>query len=614
MYLTTGIPVEVATREANRALRYNVALLTPFLVLTYALALLIGKRAIVDRVRLLENASRNLAAGNLQTRVSDLVGGGELGRLGETFDAMAEQLARREAERVEAAEELGRLVSILESTTDVVSMVSTEGKLFYFNRAGRVLTGIEAQPTSEVPLSRVYPEWAADRVTNEGIPTAIREGVWKGETALLNGHGGEVPVSQVILSHRDAQGNLSHLSTIMRDISERKAAEAENDLLTRQLIQAQKMESIGQLAGGVAHDFNNLLTPIIGYSELLQADLTGDETALARVGNVLNAAQRAKDLVRQLLSFSRKQVMEMEVIDLNRVIAAFYSILRHTIRESIAIRLALAEEGHGIRADRNQIEQVIMNLAVNAQDAIGERGVITIETAFVLFDDAYARQHPEVSPGRYLMLAVTDDGCGMDQETRQRIFEPFFTTKGIGKGTGLGLATVYGIIQQHGGNIWVYSEPGQGATFKCYFPLVDEIPAGERPATQAGVSLAGDRRTILLVEDNEMIRTLVDDLLTREGFEVLVAEDPKEALRISRNRRLDLLITDVVMPYMTGPELHIRLLETYPGLKALYMSGYTNNLMTQQGTLGEGVRYLQKPFAIAEFLRITEALLKPASD
>jgi len=611
LYLTAGIPVEAATREANRALRYNVALLMSCLVLAYALAVWIGKRSIVDRVQELENASRDLAAGDLHARVSDLVVGGELGRLGKTFDAMAEQLAMREAERLKAAEERDRLVSILETTTDVVSMVSPEGRIFYFNHAGRVLTGVEAQPAADIPLARVYPQWAAERVMAEGFPTAIQAGAWEGETALLDGHGGEVPVSQVILSHRDAQGNLSHLSTIMRDISERKSAEAENDLLTRQLIQAQKMESIGQLAGGVAHDFNNLLTPIIAYSELLQMDLPDDEAALAKVGNVLKAAEKAKELVQQLLSFSRKQVMEMEVIDLNQIIAAFHGILRHTIRESIAIRLDLEEGSHGIRADRNQIEQVIMNLAVNAQDAIGERGTITIETASVLLDDAYAHQHPEVNPGRYLMMAITDDGCGMDQETRQRIFEPFFTTKGVGKGTGLGLATVYGIVRQHGGTIWVYSEPGQGATFKCYFPVVDESPAGEKSAACAGVSLAGDRRTILLVEDNEMIRTLVNDLLSRQGFEVLVAEDPRQALEISRNRGLDLLITDVVMPYMTGPELHAKLLADYPGLKALYMSGYTSNIIAQQGMLGEGVRYLQKPFAISEFLRTAEALLKP---
>jgi PAS domain S-box-containing protein len=609
MYVTAGIPLEVAVRKANRALVYNMLFLTSFLVMACVGAALIGKRSIVDRLRLLEDASQRLAGGNLQTRVSDLVVGGELGRLGQTFDAMAEKLARRETERLKAEEERDRLVSILETTTDVVSMANPNGEIIYFNRAGRELTGIGERPAAEVLISQVHPEWAAELVTKEGIPTAIREGVWEGVTALLNSNAREVPVSQLILSHRDAQGNLNHLSTIMRDISEQKEAEAENKLMKDQLIQSQKMESIGRLAGGVAHDFNNLLTPIIGYAELLKNALPDNETALARIGNILKASEKAKELVQQLLSFSRKQVMEMKSIDINQVITGFQGILRHTIRESINVRIILAEGQYGIRADRNQIEQVIMNLAVNAQDAIGEHGLITIETAPVLLDDEYARHHPEVNPGHYLMLAVTDDGCGMDQETRQRIFEPFFTTKGVGKGTGLGLATSYGIVRQHGGSIWIYSEPGKGTIFKCYFPLVDEIPICELPAVHHRVSFAGERRTILLVEDNEMVRTLVNELLKQHGFEVLVAEDPKQALRISEGRSLDLLITDVVMPHMTGPELHTRLLESHPGLKVLFMSGYTNNALAHQWIMGKRIHYIQKPFATNEFERIVETLL-----
>ncbi|BEH08989.1 hypothetical protein GSUET_06010 [Geobacter sulfurreducens subsp. ethanolicus] len=396
---------------------------------------------------------------------------------------------------------------------------------------------------------------------------------------------------------------------VYEDITEQKLAEEERKLLEEQLIQAQKMESIGRLAGGVAHDFNNLLTPIFGYSELLKNDLPGNEKGLNKLGNILMAAEKAKALVQQLLSFSRKQVMEMTVIDLNSVIRAFQGILRHTIRESIDIRLHLTEESYSIRADRNQLEQVIMNLVVNAQDAIDEHGVITIETAPVLLDDEYAQQHQEITPGRYLQLAITDNGCGMDQETRQRIFEPFFTTKGIGQGTGLGLATVYGIVRQHRGNIWVYSEPDKGTTFKCYFPLVDEALTSERFIEHDPVSLAGEQRTILLVEDNEMVRTMVNELLTKQGFEVLVAEDPKQARQSCKGRSLDMLITDVVMPYMSGLELHAKLLESYPGLKVLYMSGYTSNVIVHQGVLDEGINLIQKPFAITEFARRVETIL-----
>jgi PAS domain S-box-containing protein len=386
------------------------------------------------------------------------------------------------------------------------------------------------------------------------------------------------------------------------DISQRK-------LLEDQLIQAQKMESIGRLAGGVAHDFNNPLTPIIGYSELIKKDLSEDEAALAKLNNILKAADGAKELVHQLLSFSRKQVLEMKTIDLNQVLSGFQSILRRTIRESIDLRICLTDVLYGIRADRNQIEQVVMNLVVNAQDAIGEHGVITIETAPVLLDDEYASQHIEVTPGHYLMLAISDDGCGMNKETRLRVFEPFFTTKGVGKGTGLGLATVYGIVRQHGGNIWVYSEPNKGTTFKCYFPIVDEKPINENSDIRNSLLLAGEQRTILLVEDNEMVRTLVDELLTRQGFNMLVAEDPIQALKIIGDRSLDLLITDVVMPHMSGLELHTKLLNNYPGLKVLYMSGYASNAIAHQGVLDEGTHFIQKPFAITAFAQKVENVL-----
>jgi CheY-like chemotaxis protein len=250
-----------------------------------------------------------------------------------------------------------------------------------------------------------------------------------------------------------------------------------------------------------------------------------------------------------------------------------------------------------------------MNLAVNAQDAIVNHGVITIETAPVLLDDEYALQYPEISPGQYLMLAISDNGCGMDHETRQRIFEPFFTTKGIGKGTGLGLATAYGIVQQHGGTIWVYSEPDKGTTFKCYFPLADETPLGEQFAVHEQVSLSDGRGTILLVEDNEMVRNFVHELLTSQGFEVLAAEEPLQALEVSGNRSLDLLISDIIMPNMTGPELHAMLLENHPRLQVLYMSGYTGNVISHQCLLEEGVHFIQKPFAITEFARKVKSLL-----
>lgn len=386
------------------------------------------------------------------------------------------------------------------------------------------------------------------------------------------------------------------------DISHRKQLED-------QLIQAQKMESIGRLAGGIAHDFNNLLTPIIGYSEFLKEDLPDNDPATLKAERILKAANRAQNLVQQLLSFSRKQIMELKPININQIISAFHDIVRRTVRENIEIRLHLSEGKHAVHGDKNQIEQVIMNLVVNAQDAIADSGIITVETAQVLLDDEYACHHAEVTPGHYLMLAVTDTGCGMDRETRQRIFEPFFTTKGIGKGTGLGLATVYGIVRQHGGNIWVYSEPGAGTTFKVYFPLIDAEPTVETPVIADRLQLAAERFTILVVEDNDMVKNMVHELLVRHGYEVLSYSSPKEATQEVKERRLDLLIADVVMPEMNGPELHHRLLATHPDLKVLYMSGYTSNAIVRQGVLKEGIQYIQKPFAISEFARKVHTML-----
>ncbi len=406
-----------------------------------------------------------------------------------------------------------------------------------------------------------------------------------------------------------ASGEIFGVLGINIDQTERKQVEEERQLLEEQLIQAQKMESIGRLAGGVAHDFNNLLTPIMCYTELLKRDFSDNEGAATKTVSIMNAALKAKNLVQELLCFSRKQVLDMKTIDLNKTIKSFNSILRHTIRESVDIRLCLAERRYFIRADSNKIEQIIMNLAVNAQDAIGEVGTITIETSPVLIDDEYARQHGDLKPGHYMMLAVTDDGCGMDQETQQRIFEPFFTTKTVGKGTGLGLATVYGIVRQHGGSIWVHSESGKETKFKCYFPIVDEAPVCNQSAVHDIISLVGEQRTILLVEDNEMVRTLVDELLTKNGFEVLVAEDPVQALRISEGRMLDLLVSDVVMPDMTGPEVYSRLTENHPGLRVLYMSGYASNVLAQKGAFGSRVQYIQKPFTITEFAKKIEQIL-----
>jgi two-component system cell cycle sensor histidine kinase/response regulator CckA len=376
-----------------------------------------------------------------------------------------------------------------------------------------------------------------------------------------------------------------------RDVTERRSLE-------NQFRQAQRMEAVGRLAGGVAHDFNNVLTAITGYSDLLLEDLGPEDHKRADVEEIKAAALRAEALTRQLLAFSRKQVLQTRVLDLNGVVQTLDKMLRRLIGEDVKLDLSLSSALGAVRADPGQIEQVILNLAVNSRDAMPNGGSLTIETANVELDEAYTREHAGVLPGRYVMLAVSDTGIGMDAEIRSHIFEPFFTTKEQGMGTGLGLATVYGIVRQSGGYVWVYSEPGRGATFKIYLPQVDELPeVASLPAPVQPV--AGGRETVLLAEDDASVRAVVSDVLAQKGYRVLRAPDGQAALEMARAQQgvIHLLVTDIVMPGMTGRELAEALTAERPGLRVLYMSGYTDDAVVRHGVLDEGMPYLQKPFA-----------------
>jgi len=437
----------------------------------------------------------------------------------------------------------------------------------------------------------------------QGIERAL-----SGETFCMENVVGDKVFETWYSPLKDEGGTLIGSIGVAVDVSERRAAEAEKELLGEQLLQSQKMESVGRLAGGVAHDFNNLLTPIIGYAELLQLDRPGPR-AEERLDQILKAASRAKDLVQQLLSFSRKQVLEFRTVDLNRVVGDFTGILRQTIRESIDIRVKLADTPCPLHGDQHQLEQVLMNLTVNAQDAIEGHGVLAIETGHVELDEQFTERNPGVIPGPYLALVFSDSGCGMDRETQAHIFEPFFTTKEQGKGTGLGLATVFGIVRQHGGMVTVQSEPGRGAAFTCYFPEALGLPVKERLASLEQAIPQVKRHSILLVEDNSMVRTLVQELLTRRGFRVLVADEPTQAIWLSKGESLDLLVTDVIMPNMTGPELHAALKKSHPDLKVLFMSGYTREAIPHPDGLEDEFPLIQKPFAITNFARRVETLL-----
>jgi nitrogen-specific signal transduction histidine kinase len=390
------------------------------------------------------------------------------------------------------------------------------------------------------------------------------------------------------------------------DISERKRAEKEMAELQEQLRQSQRMEAIGQLAGGVAHDFNNLLTIIKGNSQLSLMGLKGEDSSLRRnIEEIMKATDRASGLIRQLLAFSRRQAMEMKVIDLNMLITDLGKMLRRVIGEDIELVTILAEDLGRIKADPGQIEQVILNLAVNARDAMSEGGKLIIKTQNVEIDEDYVWAHVGVTSGSYAMLSITDTGCGMTPEVKDHLFEPFFTTKEVGKGTGLGLSTVYGIVKQSRGNIWAYSEPGRGTTFKIYLPWVDE-PLKERSTRVLGEESPRGHETVLTVEDEEEVRKLAVQMLIRQGYAVFEASHGEEAMRVARDHAqegIDLLLTDVVMPGMSGRELAEKLGSLLPKMKVLYMSGYTDDAIVHHGVLEEGVNYLPKPFTLDSLAR-----------
>jgi two-component system cell cycle sensor histidine kinase/response regulator CckA len=389
---------------------------------------------------------------------------------------------------------------------------------------------------------------------------------------------------------RDREGRPNGTLSVGEDITVHRRLE-------EQFRQAQKMEAVGRLAGGVAHDFNNILTAILGYAELLLAELPPESAHLADAAEIRTAAQRAAGLTRQLLAFSRQQVLQPTVLSVNDVVESVEKMLSRLLGEDVTVRTALAPEVGNIRADAGQLEQVIMNLAVNARDAMSTGGKLTIETANAELSEGYAEAHQPVVAGQYVMLAVTDTGTGIGPETRSRIFEPFFTTKERGKGTGLGLSTVYGIVKQSGGYIWVYSEPGRGATFKIYLPRVDAPLESPAPARLAEGTPAGTE-TILLAEDDEQLRKLVRGLLDRMGYQVLSAATAEEALAQAGEygEHIHLLLTDVVMPGVGGHQLARRLAEVRPETRTLFMSGYTDAAIVDHGNLERRLHYLQKPF------------------
>ncbi|MBE7211633.1 MAG: response regulator, partial [Gluconacetobacter diazotrophicus] len=423
---------------------------------------------------------------------------------------------------------------------------------------------------------------------------------------------------------RDSGSEFGHVAEMIREffvqrqnliaeVFERKNAQEALRQSGEQLRQAQKMEAVGRLAGGVAHDFNNLLTAILGYAELLVGRRDLDDTSRQNVEAIQKAGKQAAAVTHQLLAFSRKQVLQPRVIDLNALVCDFERILRRVIGEHIDLRTHAEAPSGRVRADPNQIEQVILNLGVNARDAMPRGGRLSIRTDNVHLDGAAARQlAPELAGGDYVLLEVTDTGCGMDEEVKSRIFEPFYTTKGPGKGTGLGLATVYGVVKQSGGTTLVESAPGEGTTFRVYLPVADGEVEEARPKTTVPLQPPPRRaEAVLIVEDEEIVRELVCQVLSEHGYNVMCASNGAEAMRMSADHRgpIALLITDVVMPQMGGLELSRRLTAARPELKVLYVSGYSEDDMNEQGVLSPDVEFLEKPFTPQAITRKVREIL-----
>ncbi len=494
---------------------------------------------------------------------------------------------------LKAYEEKSKADAIIAAMVDAIGIQDTDFRILYQNQIHKDLMGdhkgrycFQAYRQRDnicidCPMVSTFGDG--------GVHTLEKSDVVNGEMVHV-----EIRTSPI----RDSSGKIVSGIEIVRDVTNRKRLED-------QFRQAQKMEAVGTLTGGIAHDFNNLLTAVTGYSEILLARMGPDDPMCRDVLEIKKAGDRASALTRQLLAFSRKQILKPKVLNLNDVISNIETMLLRLIGEDMSFSTILEKRPWNVRVDPGQIEQVIMNLVVNSKDAMPEGGTLVIRTANAELGEECVHEHPYVKPGRYVMMEVSDTGCGMDKETQAHVFEPFYTTKESGKGTGLGLSTVYGIVKQSRGYIWVVSEPGQGTRFQVYLPQVEDLPeiAASPEEPQSVMNKASE--TILLSEDEELVRVLVRTCLESRGYKILEARDGKHALEIgmTHDGPIHLLLTDIVMPQMNGQELATRLTQAHPELKTLFMSGYAKTAMVQDGIMDEGIHFIQKPFRVNSLVR-----------
>ncbi len=623
--IVTELPWTEAFREIMLTALISLIIIGAMATISAFAGAAMSRRLTARLVALQETATR-IAQGEREL-LAKVEGPEEVARLASAFNSMAfqlqqslkklenrykEVLAGRDA--LKASEERLRLAQ--EATRDGIWDYDLATERVYFSPRWYRMLSYEPD---EFPAS--YEAWAS----------LVHEGDRKGA---------EMEVRKAIASHEafsiefrmiakdgnwrwiqsrgkavawDSAGNAVRLAGAHSDLTERKEAEKEKASLEAKLVQSQKMEAVGLLAGGIAHDFNNMLSVVVGNTELAMLKLDRDNPLYRNLNRIHGAAHRSGELVRQLLAFARKQTTHPKVLNVNATVSAMLKMLKRLIGEDIDLVWKPRAELEKIRIDPGQIDQVLVNLMINARDAIAGVGKITIETDGVVFDKAYCDSHPGFTPGRFVLLAFSDDGCGMDDATMKKAFDPFFTTKAVGRGTGLGLSTVYGIVKQNEGFINVYSEVGKGTTFRIYLPAIDtpETATDTKPVEP----IPAGTGTILMVEDDGSILELGQTVLEQLGYNVLATGTPEQAIELVRgcNGKIDLLITDVVMPQMNGRELANRLGRFVPGLKTLYMSGYTANVIAHHGVLDPGINFLQKPFSIQEIaVKVREVIGQPS--
>jgi two-component system, cell cycle sensor histidine kinase and response regulator CckA len=527
---------------------------------------------------------------------------------GSLVTAAIRNISVRRAAETHLAQMDGKYRGLLEAAPDAMVVVNEGGEIVLLNLQAEKQFGYSRDELVGRKVKSIIPKGFAERLIADGTRSAAEALAQQIGTGIeLSGRrkdGSEFPIELMLSPLESAEGSL--VTAAVRDITERKH-------MVEMLAQAQKMEAVGKLAGGVAHDFNNLLGVILGYSDLLLLRLDARDPQRKDIEQIQKAGERAALLTRQLLAFSRKQVLELRVLDLNAVVTGAEKLLQRLIGEDIELRVILNPETCNVKADSGQLEQIIMNLAVNSRDAMPTGGKLTIELTNLELDDKFAAQHVATRAGPHVMLSVTDTGFGMDAKTMEHVFEPFFTTKEFGKGTGLGLATVFGIVKQSGGSVWVYSEVGIGTCFKIYLPRVASALEIRRPSDKIEKVDKGSQ-TILVVEDDVALLEVTRRSLEEIGYAILSAGSPAEAVRISQSYPgvIHLVVTDVIMPGMSGPQLARHLYAFRPEMKILYVSGYTDNAIVHHGVLESGLAFLQKPFSPLTLSRkVAEILAAP---